>query len=73
MIKLLDDYEHNKTTFKNAGIKVPKFNQEWMIKATAKNPVWVHFGGGNLFRCFHAQLAQQLLNKGEMKSGIIVA
>ena len=61
MIKLLDDYEHNKTTFKNAGIKVPKFNQEWMIKATAKNPVWVHFGGGNLFRCFHAQLAQQLL------------
>lgn len=73
MIRLLDGYEHNKTTFKNAGIKVPKFNQELMIKATAKNPVWVHFGGGNLFRCFHAQLAQQLLNKGEMKSGIIVA
>jgi len=41
--------------------------------ATKKHPVWVHFGGGNLFRAFHAVIAQELLNKNEMKSGIIVA
>ncbi|MDP1142567.1 mannitol dehydrogenase family protein, partial [Klebsiella pneumoniae] len=44
-----------------------------VIESTADNPVWVHFGGGNLFRCFHAVVAQDLLNQGELNSGLIVA
>lgn len=73
MVKLLDDYAKSKKAFAQAGIKVPEYDQDQVIEETEEKPIWVHFGGGNLFRCFHAQLAQQLLNKGEMKSGIVVA
>jgi fructuronate reductase len=73
MVKLLDDYQKDKDAFQKAGIKVPEFDQSRMVEETAKNPVWVHFGGGNLFRCFHSMIAQDLLNSGDMKSGIIVA
>lgn len=75
MVKLIDDYLNagEQRSFEKAGIKLPQFSQEKVRRTTEKNPVWVHFGGGNLFRCFHAMIAQQLLNKGKLKSGIIVA
>lgn len=73
MVKLLDDYQNNAGSFHQAGIVVPKFSQTAMTDETMENPVWVHFGGGNLFRCFHSTIAQALLNRGEMKSGVIVA
>ncbi|MDR3116368.1 MAG: mannitol dehydrogenase family protein [Bifidobacteriaceae bacterium] len=41
-----------------ARIKAPKVNK-------LDNSVnWVHFGGGNLFRCFHEQIQQELIDKG---------
>lgn len=73
MVKLLDDYQTEAEQFCRAGIDVPHFDQDAMIKQTAKEPVWVHFGGGNLFRCFHSIIAQRLLNSGALKSGVIVA
>lgn len=73
MVKLADDYQTLENKFVKLGIKIPNFNQEKVKLATKKHPVWVHFGGGNLFRAFHAVIAQELLNKNEMKSGIIVA
>jgi fructuronate reductase len=72
MVKLNDDYQTAATDFRQAGIAVPQFDQAQMATATAEKPVWLHFGGGNLFRCFHALIAQQLLNAGELKSGIVV-
>ena len=50
MVKLLDDYLIKGEEFKKAKIKIPNFNQDKVIESTADNPVWVHFGGGNLFR-----------------------
>lgn len=73
MVKLTDDYVVQQTEFKTAGIEVPNYSQEEVVTETEKNPVWVHFGGGNLFRCFHSAIAQHLLNEGKLKSGIIVA
>lgn len=73
MVKLTDNYVTKQAEFKAAGIEVPNYLQEEVIKETEKNPIWVHFGGGNLFRCFHSVIAQQLLNQGKLKSGIIVA
>lgn len=73
MVKLLEDYQADAPAFHRAGITVPQFDQERMISETAKNPVWVHFGGGNLFRCFHSTIAQQLLNSGDLQSGVVVA
>lgn len=41
-------------------------------EATRSKPQWVHFGGGNLYRGFHAKIAQELLENNEMSSGVIV-
>ncbi|MCI2171955.1 mannitol dehydrogenase family protein [Schleiferilactobacillus perolens] len=73
MVKLTDDYQHDAQVFQDAGINVPKYDQAAMKAATDAQPVWVHMGGGNLFRCFHARIAQELLNSGDLTSGIIVA
>lgn len=73
MVKLLDDYLTETDKFAAANIKTPKYSQEEMIAATKEQPIWVHFGGGNLFRCFHAKIAQDLLDNGAMTSGIVVA
>ncbi|MFT9098649.1 mannitol dehydrogenase family protein [Liquorilactobacillus sp.] len=73
MVKLTDDYVGKQRDFSLADIEVPKYSQEEVSMETDKTPLWVHFGGGNLFRCFHAVIAQELLNKEIMKSGVIVA
>lgn len=72
MLKLVDDYLEKELEFQKSGIIVPKFEQLKMSEETSKKPKWVHFGGGNLFRCFHASIAQKLINSGEMDTGIIV-
>lgn len=53
------------------GYILPKFNREEMINNTINEPVWVHFGPGNIFHAFHAEIASDALNNGDMKSGII--
>lgn len=63
----------DKTAWENAGVVLPKFDWKKMCEATAKNPVWVHFGAGNIFRGFIADLQQTLLNDGLAQSGIIAA
>lgn len=73
MVRLNDNYLKNNDDFIQKKIILPQYDQETIVEATKKKPVWVHFGGGNLFRCFHAGIAQQLLNKKQMTSGIIVA
>lgn len=73
MVKLTDDYVSQEPRFTSAKITVSKYNQQEITDSANENPVWVHFGGGNLFRCFHAKIAQDLLNIGELKGGIIVA
>ena len=55
------------------GYALPAFDRRAMIEATEEAPVWVHFGAGNIFRAFHAALAQKMLEKGSMSSGIVVA
>jgi fructuronate reductase len=63
----------NKALWEKAGIELPKFDREAMIKATRAAPRWVHFGAGNIFRAFPAALLQTLLEQGLEQTGIIVA
>lgn len=63
----------NTAEWTGKGYALPKFDRPAMIAETVKNPTWVHFGAGNIFRAFHANLAQRLLDAGETKTGITVA
>jgi fructuronate reductase len=59
--------------WEKAGIKLPVFDRDAMIQATRKNPKWVHFGAGNIFRIFPAAIQQLLLEEGAVDTGIVVA
>lgn len=63
----------DRSAWTSKGIKLPAFDWEAMRAETEKNPVWVHFGAGNIFRGFIANLQQALLNQGLAKSGVIAA
>lgn len=64
---------HDRSAWEQAKVKLPGFDWEKMCRATAKNPTWVHFGAGNIFRGFIAKLQQDLLEQGEVDGGIIAA
>jgi fructuronate reductase len=61
----------NKEVWNSAGVLTPLYDVDRMIAETRKNPVWVHFGAGNIFRGFIAGLQQKLLNAGLSHAGII--
>ena len=63
----------NRQEWEHKGYKLPQFDREAVKKATKENPFWIHFGAGNLFRAFHANVVQNLLNEGVLDRGIIVA
>lgn len=54
-----------------AGVELPGFARDEMLRATRESPIWVHFGAGNIFRGFMAALQQTLLNAQQTKSGIV--
>lgn len=72
MVKITDDYKAKKADFAKAGIKVPTYDQAEVTKNALAAPQWVHFGGGNLFRAFHAAIASHLIDAGKLNKGIIV-
>ncbi len=59
--------------WKAAGYDLPAFCRKTVAEHTHDHPCWIHFGAGNIFRAFHANIAQRMLNAGDMDSGIIVA
>jgi fructuronate reductase len=71
-MRLNDKELQDKAPWERAGILLPQFDREGMIRATAESPRWVHFGPGNIFRAFPAVLQQSLLERGIEKTGIIV-
>lgn len=55
------------------GYKLPAFDRDAMIAYTKANPEWIHFGAGNIFRAFQANLSQKMLEQGSAKAGLTVA
>lgn len=55
------------------GYELPKFDIKAVREKTAKEPTWVHFGGGNIFRAFPAAILNDALNTGAYDRGVIVA
>ena len=60
----------DRAAFENAGITLPSYDVNQVVCETKKNPGWVHFGIGNIFRIFIGGIADQLLSDGDMPSGI---
>ena len=68
----LSDKGLQSSIWSKKGFKVPSYDREALKKRTAENPVWVHFGAGNIFRGFPARLQQELIEKGLADKGIVV-
>lgn len=63
----------DRPAWEKAGYKLPEFDREAVRKNTMENPFWIHFGAGNIFRAFQANVVQNLLNRGVLDRGLIVA
>lgn len=63
----------DRAAWTDKGYSLPEFDIEEVKERTAKAPAWIHFGGGNLFKAFPSRFTQELLNKGVLDKGIIVA
>ncbi len=62
----------NKEQWTAKGYQLPKYDIEAVRAKTLAEPMWIHFGAGNIFRVFPAVLQQRLLNEGLSDRGIIV-
>ena len=59
--------------WKAAGYQLPAYDRIKVAEETKKNPFWIHFGAGNIFRAFQANVVQDLLNSGALDRGLIAA
>ena len=69
----LEGIRKDAAAFQAAGYRLPSFNYEEVKKNTYENPVWIHFGAGNIFKAFQANVVQELLNNGTLNAGLIAA
>lgn len=65
-------WQDNRDACNQRGIKLPKFDTSAVKEAGKKQPLWIHFGGGNLYRAFHAAVAQDIIDAGKMTRGVVV-
>lgn len=72
-MKLNEQGVKEKQFWKQAGYELPKYDREKVAQATALAPFWIHFGTGNIFRAFQANVVQRLLNEGVLEQGLITA
>ena len=63
----------NAAEWEQKGYQLPKFDIKAVREKTRKEPTWVHFGGGNIFRAFPAAILNDALNTGKYDRGVIVA
>ncbi len=69
----LDGIRSERAAFELAGYALPTFDYDTVKKNTFERPTWIHFGAGNIFRAFQANVVQTLLNKGILDTGLIAA
>ncbi len=69
----LEGIKKDRDAFLAAGYRLPAFDYSQVAENTEKRPVWIHFGAGNIFKAFQANVLQTLLNEGVMDTGLIAA
>ena len=63
----------NGAAWEAKGYQLPRFDIKAVREKTYREPTWVHFGGGNIFRAFPAAILNDALNTGKYDRGVIVA
>lgn len=63
----------NTELWEKQGFDLPKYNISEIRKNTIRNPRWIHFGAGNLFRAFPARIQDEILDDRLSNTGVIVS
>ena len=69
-MKLTMDGIKNREAWEKAGIQLPGYDVKEISEKAKKEPRWVHFGIGNIFRVFIGGIADGLLEEGALDSGL---
>ena len=72
-MKLTNEGIKDTKAWRDKGYELPRYDREKVTENTKKNPTWIHFGAGNIFRAFQANVVEELLNKGIVDTGLVVA
>jgi len=62
----------DKNFWESRGYELPSFDIGKIASDTLKEPEWLHFGAGNIFRAFPAVMQQRLIEKNLSGKGIVV-
>ena len=60
----------NAAEWQRAGVELPPYDVQALAERTRQNPVWAHFGIGNIFRIFVGGIADTLVREGALDRGI---
>lgn len=69
----LQDWRRRRAEFEKIGVTLPSYDVDEARRRGRAQPEWIHLGAGNLFRAFHAQIADDLLAAGLMDRGVVAA
>ena len=69
-MKLTMDGIKNREAWEKAGIQLPRYDVKEVSEKAKKEPRWVHFGIGNIFRVFIGGIADGLLEEGALDRGL---
>jgi len=64
---------NNEKEWIEKGYAIPLYDRRAVAEKTKSAPYWIHFGAGNIFRAFQANVVQNLLNERILDKGLIVA
>lgn len=71
MLDLSNEGLKNRKEWEKKEYYLPKYNREKVSQKTKETPFWIHFGAGNIFRAFQANVVQNLLNEEIIDRGLI--
>ena len=62
-MKLIDVINNeNRDEFVKHNYNLPRYDIKKVRENTKKEPTWIHFGAGNIFRAFPAAVLNEILN-----------
>ena len=72
-MRLNKNIYNDREVWESKGYHIPEFDRRAVAERTSRQPRWLHFGAGNIFRAFLARAMSGLLEQGKTDTGIIVA